>query len=227
MKTDYPQLLEKTIYLEGLIRIADSRIEPEQELLAMLARESAALAEALACPKAEAIQAPQAVPAPEVTVVETVVAPSSPAPIVETAPIVAPAEPAPAPAVTVAAPAVVAPVVAPAPEPEPEPEPKAIPAEVEIAPAATELEAEPFRLEDKVASKAAGSISHLFTLNDKFRFRRELFNNSQQELDDTLAVLDDMASLDEAREYLTDDLCLDPSDPAVKDFFGIVAKHFA
>ena len=225
MKTDYSQLLEKTIYLEGLIRIAVSRVEPEQELLAMLARESAALAEALACPKAEAIQAPQAVPAPEVTVVETVVAPSAPAPIVETAPIVAPAEPAPAPAVTVAAPAVVAPVVAPAPEPEPEP--KAISAEVEIAPAATELEAEPFRLEDKVASKAAGSISHLFTLNDKFRFRRELFNNSQQELDDTLAVLDDMASLDEAREYLTDDLCLDPSDPAVKDFFGIVAKHFA
>ena len=223
MKTDYSQLLEKTIYLEGLIRIAVSRVEPEQELLAMLARESAALAEALACPKAEAIQAPQAVPAPEVTVVETVVAPSAPTPIVETAPIVAPAEPAPAPAVTVAAPA----VVAPAPEPEPEPEPKAIPAEVEIAPTATELEAEPFRLEDKVASKAAGSISHLFTLNDKFRFRRELFNNSQQELDDTLAVLDDMASLDEAREYLTDDLCLDPSDPAVKDFFGIVAKHFA
>ena len=223
MKTDYPQLLEKTIYLEGLIRIAVSRVEPEQELLAMLARESAALAEALACPKSEAIQAPQAVPAPEVTVVETVVAPSSPAPIVETAPIVAPAEPAPVPAVTVAAPA----VVAPAPEPEPEPEPKAITAEVEIAPAAPELEAEPFRLEDKVASKAAGSISHLFTLNDKFRFRRELFNNSQQELDDTLSVLDDMASLDEAREYLTDDLCLDPSDPAVKDFFGIVAKHFA
>ncbi|MDE6079029.1 MAG: hypothetical protein K2G35_03090 [Duncaniella sp.] len=221
MKTDYSQLLEKTIYLEGLIRIAVSRVEPEQELLAMLARESAALAEALACPKAEAIQVPQAVPAPEVTVVETVVAPSAPAPIVETAPIVAPAEPAPAPAVTVAAPAVVAPA------PEPEPAPKAIPAEVEIAPAATELEAEPFRLEDKVASKAAGSISHLFTLNDKFRFRRELFNNSQQELDDTLAVLDDMASLDEAREYLTDDLCLDPSDPAVKDFFGIVAKHFA
>ena len=108
MKTDYSQLLEKTIYLEGLIRIAVSRVEPEQELLAMLARESAALAEALACPKAETIQAPQAVPAPEVTVVETVVAPSAPAPIVETAPIVAPAEPAPAPAVTVAAPAVVA-----------------------------------------------------------------------------------------------------------------------
>lgn len=212
MKTDYSQLLEKTIYLEGLIRIAVSRVEPEQELLAMLARESAALAEALACPKSEVIQAPQAVPATEVTVVETVVAPSAPTPIVETAPIVAPA---------VVAPSVVAPA------PEPEPEPKAIPAEVEIAPAATELEAEPFRLEDKVASKAAGSISHLFTLNDKFRFRRELFNNSQQELDDTLAVLDDMASLDEAREYLTDDLCLDPSDPAVKDFFGIVAKHFA
>ena len=212
MKTDYSQLLEKTIYLEGLIRIAVSRVEPEQELLAMLARESAVLAEALACPKSEVIQAPQAVPATEVTVVETVVAPSAPTPIVETAPIVAPA---------VVAPSVVAPA------PEPEPEPKAIPAEVEIAPAATELEAEPFRLEDKVASKAAGSISHLFTLNDKFRFRRELFNNSQQELDDTLAVLDDMASLDDAREYLTDDLCLDPSDPAVKDFFGIVAKHFA
>ena len=110
MKTDYSQLLEKTIYLEGLIRIAVSRVEPEQELLAMLARESAALAEALACPKAEVIQAPQAVPATEVTVVETVVAPSAPTPIVETAPIVAPA--------------VVAPVVAPAPEPEPEPEPE-------------------------------------------------------------------------------------------------------
>ncbi len=72
----------------------------------------------------------------------------------------------------------------------------------------------------------ARDIFRAFTLNDKFRFRRELFRNSQDEFDDTLNVISQMSSITEAEEYIYDDLCWDPDNEDVKAFMDVVAKHF-
>ncbi|MDE5694002.1 MAG: hypothetical protein K2I09_08835 [Duncaniella sp.] len=84
----------------------------------------------------------------------------------------------------------------------------------------------PQSLEEKLARERARDIFRAFTLNDKFRFRRELFRNSQDEFDETLNVISQMSSITEAEEYIFDDLCWDPDNEDVKAFMDVVAKHF-
>ena len=84
----------------------------------------------------------------------------------------------------------------------------------------------PLSLEEKLARERARDIFRAFTLNDKFRFRRELFRNSQEEFDDTLNVISQMSTIAEAEEYIYDDLCWDPANEDVKAFMDVVTKHF-
>ena len=65
-----------------------------------------------------------------------------------------------------------------------------------------------------------------FTLNDKYRFIREVFGGNESDFADTLAVLDDMDSFKEAEDYIVSDLMLDPSNPDVADFLDIIASNF-
>ncbi|MDE6065717.1 MAG: hypothetical protein K2G27_02730 [Duncaniella sp.] len=81
-------------------------------------------------------------------------------------------------------------------------------------------------LDEKLARERAQDIFKAFTLNDKFRFRRELFRNSQEEFDDALNIISQMSTIEEAEEYIYDDLCWDPENEDVKAFMDIVTKHF-
>lgn len=90
----------------------------------------------------------------------------------------------------------------------------------------TTEESEPTRLEDKLSRERAKDIFKAFTLNDKFRFRRELFRDSQDDFDDTLEVISQMNDFAEAEEYFYNDLCWDPDNEVVKEFMDTVRKHF-
>lgn len=78
-------------------------------------------------------------------------------------------------------------------------------------------------------SKFSTSIDRplTLTLNDKFRFRRELFANNDIEFTDTLNVLSAMSNLSEAEDYLYNDLCWDPSNEDVQAFIALLADHFS
>lgn len=65
-----------------------------------------------------------------------------------------------------------------------------------------------------------------FTLNDVFLFRRELFNNSETEFNDTLHLIASMPHFDEVKEYLLSDLQWNPEQPEVKDFLAVVENVF-
>ena len=62
------------------------------------------------------------------------------------------------------------------------------------------------------------------TINDKFRFRNELFGGNQNDLDETMQVISTMSSFDEVQAYLYDDLCLDPNSDVVKDFVATIHR---
>ncbi|MCM1111592.1 MAG: hypothetical protein NC336_10330, partial [Clostridium sp.] len=64
------------------------------------------------------------------------------------------------------------------------------------------------------------------SLNDKYRFRRDLFGGSDSDFRETLSLLESIGSLDEAMEYLTSDLCLDPEDDTVRDFAAVLALYY-
>lgn len=64
-----------------------------------------------------------------------------------------------------------------------------------------------------------------FTLNDRFRFRRELFGGDDADFTETLKLLVDMDSYADACDYLYNDMMWDSSDPNVADFMAIVAAN--
>ena len=86
---------------------------------------------------------------------------------------------------------------------------------------------EPIRLDEKLARENSRNLRKAFSLNDMFRFRRELFGNSATEMTDTLNLIEAMSSLSEANDYFYNDLEWDASNPEVQDFMDIIAKHFS
>lgn len=72
----------------------------------------------------------------------------------------------------------------------------------------------------------ARSLRQMFTINDKFRFRRELFGNSETEFADTLNLVSAMGSLAEAEDYFYGDLEWDADSEEVEAFMEIITRYF-
>lgn len=66
----------------------------------------------------------------------------------------------------------------------------------------------------------------VFSINDRFRFRKELFNNSDIDFNNSLALVASMDDYEEAEDYFINDVGLNPSDDTVGDFLEIVKRYF-
>lgn len=86
---------------------------------------------------------------------------------------------------------------------------------------------ESIRLDEKLAREGSRDLRKAFSLNDRFRFRRELFGNSDIEMTDTLNLVEAMTNYAEAVDYFMSDLQWDEENPDVADFLAIIQKHFA
>ena len=106
---------------------------------------------------------------------------------------------------------------------EPEPEQPEADARPEVK---SEAKAE-MRVDEMLTRREARELRKAFTLNDKFRFRRELFNNDNDKFRETLERIERMQSNDEAVAYMTEALGWNLDDEAPSDFAAIVANHFA
>lgn len=203
---DMTGLLNLAYEIEGLLMLHINRgDEASAEMSDLLVRKARQLAEGL-----EESAAPDLDIVPEAAVA-----------VEESAPVPAPA-PIPAP---VAAPVSEVPAEAEEPAAEAEAEEVAESARFEEAEDAGE-EPAVLTLDEKLARERAADISKAFTLNDRFRFCRELFRNSNDEFKETLEVIGTMSDMEEAEEYFYNDLCWDPEKEEVKEFMAIVAKHF-
>lgn len=81
--------------------------------------------------------------------------------------------------------------------------------------------------ETEVAETNPKPVKFKFSINDKFRFRRELFNFSDEEMDDALSIAGQMSSVDEIEDYFYNDLCWDPENEDVVDFMKIITGHLS
>lgn len=66
----------------------------------------------------------------------------------------------------------------------------------------------------------------VFSINDKYRFRKELFSNSDVEFNNTLALVASMDSYEEAENYFLNELGWNSGNPAIMDFFQKLKKYF-
>lgn len=71
-------------------------------------------------------------------------------------------------------------------------------------------------------------VRKLMSLNDKFRFKRELFVNSDEVMNNTLEALNEISSFEESVAFLQDQFGWDieNNEPAA-EFFEVVEKRFA
>ena len=66
----------------------------------------------------------------------------------------------------------------------------------------------------------------VFSINEKFRFRKELFDNSDADFNNTLALVASMESFEEAEDYFINEEGFDPSNPVVTEFMNVIKRYF-
>ncbi len=81
-------------------------------------------------------------------------------------------------------------------------------------------------VEQMLARKAGEDLRKLFTINDRFRYARELFNGNMESLLSTLEKLNNYTHISEAENYLRDNLYLDTDNEEVKEFLEVIAPHY-
>lgn len=97
------------------------------------------------------------------------------------------------------------------------------------APTAAEILAEAPKArplaESRPRDHAARNLAKAFTLNERFRFIREVFGGDVVDFENTLHVLEDFDNPDEVADYIYNEMMLDPADRAVADFVTLVQNH--
>lgn len=121
-------------------------------------------------------------------------------------------------------------------ESEPEPESEVI-SEIEIkAKPEAKVEAEPTPEPKPKAASQKESYKFqeyteprgrlVFSINDRYRFKRELFHGSDNDFNTTLSRVASMEGYDEAEDYFLNDLQWDEKSPDVIDFLEILKNYF-
>lgn len=65
-----------------------------------------------------------------------------------------------------------------------------------------------------------------FTLNDRYRFLREIFGNSVEEMTAAVGDIEQMANAEEVTDYVIRTLNQDPDQQITKDFLAAVNERF-
>ena len=246
MDNSLETLLKQVLELEGLLLIAEKRGNDVPNLVIDMIKQKAAaigeLAGVAASDNKQGIDAlPDDEPDDDITVefVDDEDAPSADEPVEaeSSAPVAAEPEPVVAPE-----PSVVQPEPAPEPTPvsepeptpvdEPESEPVEAPTPEEVEPEAESEEFEPdpddqpLTLDEALQRDMTKDLRQAFSLNDRYRYRRELFGNSDSVMNETLNLIEAMHSFDEAEDYFYNDLQWEHDSPEVADFMVIIKNHF-
>ncbi len=248
MDNSLETLLKQVLELEGLLLIAEKRGNDVPNLVIDMIKQKAAaigeMAGVAASYNKQGIDAlPDDEPDDDITVefVDDEETASADEPVAEahSAPVAAEPEPVVAPE-----PSVVQPEPAPEPTPVSEPEPTPVdepesepveaptPAPEEVEPEAESEEFEPdpddqpLTLDEALHRDMTKDLRQAFSLNDRYRYRRELFGNSDSVMNETLNLIEAMHSFDEAEDYFYNDLQWEHDSPEVADFMVIIKNHF-
>ena len=235
MDNSLETLLKQVLELEGLLLIAEKRGDDVPNLVFDMIKQKAAaigeLAGVAASDNKQGIDAlPDDEPDDDITVefVDDEETASVDEPVAEapSAPVAAEPEPVVAPEPSV----VSEPEPTPVDEPEPVEAPTPAPEEVEPEAESEEFEPDPddqpLTLDEALQRDMTKDLRQAFSLNDRYRYRRELFGNSDSVMNETLNLIEAMHSFDEAEDYFYNDLQWEHDSPEVADFMVIIKNHF-
>ena len=75
--------------------------------------------------------------------------------------------------------------------------------------------------------KPSADLRHAISLNDSFRFVRELFGGDVAKMNAVVARLNEASSLDKAIEIFTSEVHPDEENEVVAEFLELLKKHFS
>ncbi len=81
-------------------------------------------------------------------------------------------------------------------------------------------------LNDLLEKKNLSDFRKAFSLNDRFRFRRELFGGDEARMSKAINDLNDLHTYEESVAYLNNELKWNMEDEAVADFIKLLEKRF-
>lgn len=81
-------------------------------------------------------------------------------------------------------------------------------------------------LNDLLEKQYLSDFRKAFSLNDRFRFRRELFGGDEEKMNRAIADLNEIRSYEEAVSYLHTELKWNLEDEGVADFVKLLEKRF-
>ena len=70
-------------------------------------------------------------------------------------------------------------------------------------------------------------IRRVLTLNDKFRFKRELFGNDEQKFAAALQLINTFESEQEADEYIAAEIAKDNNSDVVEEFAAVIKRNLS
>lgn len=79
---------------------------------------------------------------------------------------------------------------------------------------------------EKNEKKILSDLSKAFTLNDRFRFCRELFSSNENLMNQTFSALNNMQSYDSSMAYIKESFTWDLKDEIVVEFLDMLKKRF-
>ena len=81
-------------------------------------------------------------------------------------------------------------------------------------------------LNEVIQKKFLADFRKAFSLNDRFRFRRELFGGDEARMNKVINDLNDLHSYEDSVTYLNNELKWNIEDEAVADFIKLLEKRF-
>lgn len=81
-------------------------------------------------------------------------------------------------------------------------------------------------LNDVIEKKSLTDFRKAISLNDWFRFKRDLFKGNEEAINATVQALNGIGSYEEAIAYLNEHARWDPDDPTAADFIKLLEKRF-
>ncbi len=82
-------------------------------------------------------------------------------------------------------------------------------------------------LNDMLEKKNLADFRKAFSLNDRFRFRRELFKGDEEAMNEAIDALNSLQSYDESVAYLSEALKWNLEEAPVADFLKLLEKRFS
>lgn len=82
-------------------------------------------------------------------------------------------------------------------------------------------------LNEVIQKKFLADFRKAFSLNDRFRFRRELFGGDEVRMNEAISDLNELQSFEESITYLDKQLKWNVEDEAVADFIKLLEKRFS